>query len=187
LFNLGANGQKGRSRTGNAVATTMFPEAETLSNIVADTVKIVFRRRLVDRVLQLWTEMAREQTFPRLDQIDPVTLGVDWANCLVIAVQSPVQRSYFVQVGENLSIAHCPGDSLAGVLLSHLPQVLSERRCLMIEGRATLRGAGVLYRSALFPLSEDGVAIDHVLGAANYRPLLENEELMARLIQTKWL
>jgi hypothetical protein len=66
-------------------------------------------------------------------------------------------------------------------------QVLSERRCLMIEGRARLRGVGVLYRSALYPLSEDGVAIDHLLGAANYRPLLENEELMARLIQTKWL
>jgi hypothetical protein len=49
-------------------------------------------------------------------------------------VQSPVQLSYFVAVGETLSFAHCPNDNLAGVLLSHLPQVLSERRCLMIEG-----------------------------------------------------
>ena len=57
----------------------------------------------------------------------------------------------------------------------------------MIEGRATLRGSGVLYRSALYPLSEDGVAIDHALGAANYRPLRENEELIAPLIRTKWL
>jgi hypothetical protein len=57
----------------------------------------------------------------------------------------------------------------------------------MIEGRARLRGVGVLYRSALYPLSEDGVAIDHVLGAANYRLLRENEELMAPLIRTKWL
>jgi hypothetical protein len=57
----------------------------------------------------------------------------------------------------------------------------------MIEGRATLRGTGVLYRSALFPLSEDGVAIGHVLGAANHRLLRENEELLAPLIRTKWL
>jgi len=105
----------------------------------------------------------------------------------VIAVQSPVERSYFVAVGENLSFARCPNDNLAGVLLAHLPQVLSERRCLMIEGRATLHGSGVLYRSALFPLSEDGVAIDHVLGAANHRPLRENEELLTPLIRTKWL
>jgi hypothetical protein len=56
-----------------------------------------------------------------------------------------------------------------------------------MEGRARLRGIGLLYRSALYPLSQDGVAIDHVLGAANYRPLRENEEQKARLIRTKWL
>jgi len=144
-------------------------------------------RRLVDRVLRLWKEMAAGGRFPRRDQIEPSILGEDRANCLVIAVQAPVQLSQFVAVGNNLSGARCPNNSLAGVLLSHLPQVLSERRCLMIEGRATLRGVGVLYRSALYPLSEGGVAIDHVLGAANHRALRENEELIAPLIRTKWL
>jgi hypothetical protein len=165
----------------------MFPKADTISEIVSNTVNTVFKRRLVDRVLHLWTEMAREGRFPRRDEIEPSVLGADWENCLVIAVQSPVERSYFVAVGENLSFAHCPNDTLAGVLLAHLPLVLSERRCLMIEGRATLRGSGVLYRSALFPLSQDGVAIDHVLGAANHRLLRENEELITPLIRTKWL
>jgi hypothetical protein len=165
----------------------MFPEADAISNIVSDTVKIVFKRRLVDRVLQHWTEMAQGERFPRRDQIEPSALGADWENCSLIAVQSPVRLSYFVVVGNNLLAAHCPNDSLAGVLLSHLPQVLSERRCLMIEGRATLRGSGVLYRSALFPLSDNGVAIDHVLGAANHRLLRENEQLIAPLIRTKWL
>src|SRR5215470_11845911 len=141
-------------------------------------------RRLVDRVLRLWTEMAR---FPRLDQIEPSVMEEDRANCLVIAVQSPVQQSYFVAVGANLSGARGPNSNLADILLSHLSQVLSERRCLMIEGRARLRGVGILYRSALYPLSKDGVAIDHVLGAANHRLLHENEELIAPLIRTKWL
>jgi hypothetical protein len=57
----------------------------------------------------------------------------------------------------------------------------------MIEGRAALRGLGVLYRSALYPLSQDGSAIDHVLGAANYRALFENEQLLAPFMRTKWL
>jgi hypothetical protein len=35
----------------------------------------------------------------------------------------------------------------------------------MIEGGATLRGAGILYRAVMLPLSGDGVTIDHVLGA----------------------
>ena len=40
----------------------MFPETDELSNIISDTIKIVFKRRLVDRVLRLWTEMARGQS-----------------------------------------------------------------------------------------------------------------------------
>jgi hypothetical protein len=95
----------------------MFPEADAISNIVSDAVRNVFQRRLVDRVPRLWIEMARDGRFPPRDQIEPSTLGADWANCLLIAVQSPVQLSYFVAVGENLSFAHCPNDSLAGVLL----------------------------------------------------------------------
>ena len=123
----------------------MFPETDELSKIISDIIKIVFKRRLVDRVLRLWIEMARGQGFPSRDQIEPSKLGVDWRNCLVIGVQFPVQLSYLVAVGENLSFAHCHVDSLADVLLSYLPQVLSERRCLMIEGRARLREVGILY------------------------------------------
>jgi len=169
------------------VQALMFPETDEMSNIISDTLRVVFKRRLIDRVLRVWTEVARGQGFPRHDQIEPSKLGIDWANCLLIAVRSPVQLSRFVAVGENLSFAHSPKESLAGVLLSHLPQVLSECRCLMIEGRARLRDTDILYRSALYPLSDDGIAIDHVLGAANYRPLRENEGLITPLIRTKWL
>jgi hypothetical protein len=105
----------------------------------------------------------------------------------VIAVQSPASLSHFVVCGVNLSFAFCPHDSLADVLLSHLPLVLSERRCLMIEGRTKLGDVDILYRSGLYPLSDDGIAIDHVLGAANYRPLGKNEDLIAPLVRTKWL
>jgi hypothetical protein len=169
------------------VEVVMFPETDELSYIFSNTAMVLFKRQLVDRVLRVWLEFVREGQFPSREQIELSMLGEDQANCLVIAVQSPVEFSHFVSIGENLSFAHCPNDSLAGVLLSHLPQVLSERRCLMIEGRATLRDIGVLYRSALYPLSADGAAIDHVLGAANYRPLRKNEKLIMPLIRTKWL
>jgi len=165
----------------------MFLQTDEISNIISDTVRVVFKRRLVDRVLRLWTEMAHEQRFPRGDQIEPSKLGADWAHCFLIAVQSPVELSHFVGVGENLSFARCPHDSLAGVLLSHLPQVLAERRCLMIEGRTRLDDMGILYRSALYPLSDDGIVIDHVLGAANYRPFREDEYPVTPLVRTKWL
>jgi len=60
---------------------------------------------------------------------------------------------------------------------------LSERRSLTIEGITRLRDAD----SALYPLSDDGSAIDHVLGAANYRPLRDNEPSIAPFVRTKWL
>jgi hypothetical protein len=90
-------------------------------------------------------------------------LGEDWANCLVVAVEEPIELSHFVGVGKNLAVALCSGTSLVGVFMSHLPRVLSERRCLIVEGGATLRGARILHRSALLPLSEDGITISHVL------------------------
>src|SRR5215470_9285655 len=98
----------------------MFPETDALANIISDTIRVLSKRRLVDRVLHGWVEMAHGLEFPRRDQIEPSILGEDWANCLVIAVQSPVELSCFVAIGKNLSFVQCSNDSLAGVLLSYL-------------------------------------------------------------------
>ena len=144
-------------------------------------------RRLVERVLRHWTEITTGRHFPRLNEIVPWMVSDDWPNCLLVAVQSPVELSHFVAVGENLAVALCPGNTLAGMLLSHLPRVLSVRRGLIIEGRATLRGLAILYRSALLPLSEDGVAIDHALAAASHRTLAVNETLTTQVIRTHWV
>ena len=78
-------------------------------------------------------------------------------------MQSPIELSHFVAVGVNLAVALCAADTLVGVLLSRVPQVVSSRRGLMMEGAAMLRGAGIRYRAVLLPLSEDGITIDHVL------------------------
>jgi hypothetical protein len=145
-------------------------------------------RRLVWWVLRFWKGIADGGRLPRRDEIDPWMRGEVGPDCLLIAVQSPIELSHFVAVGVNLAVALCPTDTLAGVLLSHVPQVVSARRGLIIEGTATLRSVGILYRSVLLPLSEDGIAIDHVLGAANYRSLRADEALTTRVIfRTQWV
>ena len=144
-------------------------------------------RRLVERVVRHWTKAAAGKPFPRLDEIDGWMVGEDWANCVVIAAQSPVELSHFVVAGENLAVALCARDTLAGLLLSHLPPVLSARRCLIVEGEATLRGMPILYRAALLPLSDDGDAIDHVLGAANHRTLLAGEPTTTQVVRRRWI
>ena len=75
----GANVRSKRRTEGTTEQTTgpvlMFPDTDGISNIISDTLRVVFKRRLIDRVLRLWTEMARGQGFPRLDQIEPSKLG----------------------------------------------------------------------------------------------------------------
>jgi hypothetical protein len=77
--------------------------------------------------------------------------GEDGANCLLIAVESPIELSHFVVVGVNLAIALCSANTLAGVLLSQLPRVVWARHALMIEGGAMLRGAGIIYQRGAAP------------------------------------
>jgi hypothetical protein len=144
-------------------------------------------RRLVERVLGHWKKVAAGQRLPCLNEIDPWMVGDDWANCVVIAVQSPVELSYFTVVGKNLAVALCTRDTLAGLLLSDLPPVLSARRCLIVEGEATLRGVPILYRASLLPLSDDGVSIDHVLDATNHRTLLADEPTKTHVVRKRWI
>jgi hypothetical protein len=71
--------------------------------------------------------------------------------------RSTIASRALALAGKNLAVALCTGDTLAGVLLSRVPSILSARRCLIVEGEATLRGVPILYRCALLPLSDDGV------------------------------
>jgi hypothetical protein len=145
-------------------------------------------RRLVWRVLLHWKEITNGGRVPRRDEVDPWLQGEDGANCLLMAIEAPIELSHFVAVGVNLAIALCSTDTLAGVLLSRAPRVAAARRGLMIEGGATLRGADILYRSVLLPLAEDGVTVKHVLGATNYRLLREDEQRPRQgIFQTQWI
>jgi hypothetical protein len=142
-------------------------------------------RRLVERALIRWTEVALGNRFPRTDEIKPWIADADWASCGLIAVQSPLQLSYFVTMGENLAFALCSKDTVAGLLLSYLPRMLPARRCLIVEGQATHCGEPVLFRGALLPLSDDGVSIDHVLGVANYGVLVGKRA--TQTIRMRWV
>jgi hypothetical protein len=61
------------------------------------------------------------------------------------------------------------------------------RCCLIVEGGATLRSVPILYRGALLPLSEEGGAIDHVLGAANHRELIPDGAPITQAIRKRWI
>src|SRR5882757_7656722 len=62
-----------------------WPARNTTYTIKIRTLRVVFKRRLIDRVFLLWTEMARGQGFARHDQIEPSMLGVDTQRIRVLA------------------------------------------------------------------------------------------------------
>jgi hypothetical protein len=145
-------------------------------------------RRLVWRILRRWQEIRGSGRFPRRDEIDLWLQGDDGPNCLLIAVESPIELSHFVVVGVNLAIALCPTDTLAGLILSQAPRGFLGTGGLMIEGGAALRKVNIAFRAVLPPISEDGTAVDHVLGAANYR-LLPNDLALVRpgIVTMQWI
>jgi hypothetical protein len=58
-------------------------------------------RRLVWRVLRRWKETEDSGRFLGRDEVDPWLQGEDGANLLLIAVQSPIELSHFVAVGQS--------------------------------------------------------------------------------------
>jgi hypothetical protein len=127
-------------------------------------------RRLAWRVLRDWREIADRGRFPRRDEVQSWLRGEDAANGLLIEVGWSIELSQFVLVGVNLAGVLCPTGTLAELILSRVPQIVSSHRGLMIEGVATLRSIGIVYRTVLLPLSEDSITINYVLGAMNFRP-----------------
>lgn len=143
-------------------------------------------RRLTGRALLYWWTLKGDRPFPRhsglpLDS-DEVRNGDGlWPNFFTIAIASSVQASTFAYCGG--AVAEMCRRAPAGRLVSEsLPSPLWDKLASVCETvMATMKpltASGrfiapnnrlALYRSIMLPLSEDGTAVDHVLGALNFK------------------
>lgn len=147
-------------------------------------------QRLVSRVFRHWTRWSAAKRFPSKDDIDVSLLGDDGENCLLVQLAPDLDQSTLVAVGENLlqpgdsldgsPIAACPKSTIVGAMLKYLPRFRPDGGPLSVAGSATHLDEPVLFRAVLLPLADDGVSIDHVLGAANFRALRRGEEKQLR-------
>ena len=144
-------------------------------------------KRLTMRALGQWRDAQGERLFPRLADIDPVRLGDDWHNCLLLRLTTPVERSRFLHVGSQLCVPagssfegrcleECPPQTVLAQATSYVAAVIKRRVPVSIGGTTLHEGVQVLYRSILTPLSEDGTTIDAIFGAANYRAAPATDE-----------
>lgn len=143
-------------------------------------------RRLTGRALLYWWTLKGDLRFPRhsdlpLDSTEVKNGEGLWPNFFTVAVASSLQASTFVYCGD--AVAEMCREKPAGRLVSQcLPSPLWDRLASVFEATMgtmkPLTASGrfiapsnrlVLYRSIVLPLSEDGGAIDHLLGALNFK------------------
>ncbi|HEV2546224.1 MAG TPA: hypothetical protein VGU20_02705 [Stellaceae bacterium] len=137
-------------------------------------------RRLVSRTLRYWRELGLRGTLPSMKRVDPWFMADDWASCALIEIHPDLEKSTFLTIGDKLwpsdkhplngrRVQDCPSGTVLGIALSKLSIVMAKRAPVTIGGSSSHLGMPMLYRSVLLPLAEDGLRIDTILIAANYR------------------
>lgn len=133
-------------------------------------------RRLNRRVFSYWEEKSTEAGLPKPTDIKGEDLGEDWGSCFILDARSDHGYPKFDYLGRELA-------RFSGVFLSgrhdwnrtvldkateQVAKVLKTGGPVLCDDELTLfDGRRLLFRSVLLPLSSDGVAITHLLGAAN--------------------
>jgi len=139
-------------------------------------------RRLVLRLLAYWDDLRAARDYPRADDLDVEAIGDDWAHCFLLRIAGgPVGDSRVLHVGADLlgdlpdgapaTLAGVPDTALLHHAAGFAARTLEKGVPVSLGGEAALLDGKVLFRSVLLPLSNDGLTIDHLLGAANSRPV----------------
>jgi hypothetical protein len=145
-------------------------------------------RRLVMRMLGHWRSLTGRSDAPRRSQIDPQKFGRDWANCVLIDLGETLEEARYAYVGRNLvdsrwptferqCVADCAKGGILRFLTGEVPKVISRRGPAIFGGLAEHEEIPVLYRAILTPISENGIDVDGILGAANYREFAPEQKL----------
>lgn len=136
-------------------------------------------RRLIGRIEKEWRSCAGDGC-PRRSDIDRAKFGNDWDFCFMVDLSDSPMDSRFSYVGvalrepgspifERQRISETSDGSLLKLAAKQIGKLKDLKHGVVSSGAATHQEADILYRAILLPLSEDGVAIDGVLGAIGYR------------------
>jgi hypothetical protein len=139
-------------------------------------------RRLVLRLLAYWDDLRGDRDHPRADDVDAEMIGDDWAHCFLLRLAGDGPAgSRLLHVGNALlgdlpdgapdTLVQVPETALLHHAAGFVDQTLAKAVPVSLGGEAVLSGGRTLFRSILLPLSDDGTTIDHLLGAANGRPV----------------
>ena len=143
-------------------------------------------RRLTGRALLYWWALKGDHPFPRHSDLpldsDEARKGEGlWPNFFTVAIGSTVQASTFAYCGSAVAemcrrepaerlVSECVPSPLWDKLASVFDTAVATMKPLTASGRFIAPNNRLaLYRSIVLPLSEDGTAVDHLLGALNFK------------------
>lgn len=133
-------------------------------------------RRKGNQLLRHWEQLGQGRTLPALADIDPKALTMLWRYCFVA-----VRGRYgllFTYVGPAVlrGWGVASGSGLEGIPPAVIAMIEEPAHEAEVNGAPAMRegqvangwGDELLYRAVALPLSDDGVAVSHVLGLLDY-------------------
>ena len=144
-------------------------------------------KRLVLRVLAQWRELRDDRRFPSIGDVKAEAFVSDWPYCFLVELPADGSTPRFLYVGAALEeeigrpmagvpISDCPPDTLLAAALVPHAEAVSREVPLSLGGEVVSRAGPILYRSIMLPLSADDERIDHLLGAANSRLVVRDDD-----------
>lgn len=138
-------------------------------------------RRLVLRLLSHWRDLTGEREYPSFSELDPAAIPNIWNYCFVLDIEGHREDPLFRVVGpgfaayspvdlRNLPISQAPGACLVEKAVAFAHEVIT-KQVPISRGGEFLKpdGVKVFYRGIILPMSDDGVTVSGLLGAANCR------------------
>lgn len=133
-------------------------------------------RRMTARLSKAW-QSAAQKSLPSWEQISALGLGADLEHCFCVDLRLSDPSPYFVFLGGNLEQLResCflvsdsdPVDIIDIAAAGQTDEVaLTKRPSAASDAISFSNGQRFIFRSVLFPLSDNGQDVTHILGALN--------------------
>lgn len=146
---------------------------------VMDAPVRVTERRLTERIRQKWARLANGR-LPSLSEVESLNLGLDRDYCFAVDMRLSDILPYFVFMGDELSrysTLYPMGDprrekTLLDTAIAKIDEAALTRQPVNYSAIARLDdGRRIAFRSILLPVSENGIDVSHVFGAAKGKGL----------------
>lgn len=147
----------------------------------------VDERRMQVRAYNYWASLLGDRSYPSVEDLDLENADFG-ANAVLLDFTAGLENPGISFLGDHLRdesqigddvhyISQIPGRSLLSRLTDHYLQIIANRAPIGFEAEfESDRGATIMYRGILLPLSSDDDTIDFIMGVINWKEAIPADE-----------